>query len=97
MIAADLLAEGGCSAPCLLGSEEDCQCRCGGVWHGVLLAADLPDRVNSPLPDGVVRRRCGRCRRTVLVVPEEDGEGQPYCGRCTGRAWTAVSPLLVRG
>lgn len=47
MIATDLLAEGQCSAPCLLGREEDqnrrCTCRCGGTWHGALAGAELPE------------------------------------------------------
>lgn len=43
-IAADLLAEGRCTASCLLAlvSEAKCACRCDGDYHGLLADAEVP-------------------------------------------------------
>ena len=50
LTARDLLESRECTAPCLLAvnREPDCECCCGGRWHGVLATAEVPG--NRPPP-----------------------------------------------
>lgn len=42
LTAGELVADGLCSAACLIASEGTCVCRCGGRYHGVLEGALIP-------------------------------------------------------
>ena len=43
--AADLIATGDCSPQCLHSQPAaPCRCRCGRLYHGALLAAEIPSR-----------------------------------------------------
>lgn len=45
LVARDILADGECSAACLLAfGPGDCQCRCGGLYHGALLDEKVSGR-----------------------------------------------------
>jgi hypothetical protein len=39
--AADLLSFRLCTGQCLLGLEDECVCRCRGVWHAALAEAEV--------------------------------------------------------
>lgn len=48
LTARDLLADGDCTAACLLAFADDlCQCRCGGRYHGDLLEAVVPSALHG--------------------------------------------------
>lgn len=53
-LAMDLLADGLCTASCLLAMEslvEHCACRCAGRWHAALLWAPADEWVGPSLYD----------------------------------------------
>jgi len=91
--ALDLLQANECTAMCLLGREssDECTCRCGGQWHGVLLLAALPDE--PPRHWWVIAGHAGWSTH-LLDDYYPIGKSQSYWDRRRNSARTANEPAI---
>ena len=94
MRAADLLAGGNCSPACLLGflAGTECECLCGGRFHGLLADADVPVAGSARLR---IRRRvapkysCHECQKVIQSTRAHyyaPDSGRVLCWKCFYRA-----------